>query len=237
MVIVNFKIVMGAEQAGPHWLLELAGLFDGRAAALFVVLAGAGISLMTREGRVNGDRQLAKRNRMVLWKRALFLFVVGLLYTPLWPADILHFYGIYIAIGALLVTAQNRWLWSLVLFFTLVFVLLILTFDYEKGWNWETLSYSGLWTFAGMIRNLFFNGFHPVFPWVAFLLTGMWLGRQDMSSSMNRKKLFLYGLGVAVLAESISLLLVRHFSNIRSELDQETLIALFGTKPMPPMSS
>ena len=48
MVIVNFKIVMGAEQNGPEWLVGLVGLLDGRAAATFVVLAGAGISLLSQ---------------------------------------------------------------------------------------------------------------------------------------------------------------------------------------------
>ena len=57
MVIVNYKIVMGAEKAGPHWLLDVFGLLDGRAAATFVVLAGAGISLMTQRARLAHDAQ------------------------------------------------------------------------------------------------------------------------------------------------------------------------------------
>lgn len=36
MVIVNFKITMGAEEGGPRWLRTFAALFDGRAAATFV---------------------------------------------------------------------------------------------------------------------------------------------------------------------------------------------------------
>ena len=55
MVIVNFKIVMGAEQNGPGWLVALVGLLDGRAAATFVVLAGAGLSLMSHKGRMSAD--------------------------------------------------------------------------------------------------------------------------------------------------------------------------------------
>ncbi len=30
MVIVNFKIVMGAEKAGPHWLLDVFGLLENQ---------------------------------------------------------------------------------------------------------------------------------------------------------------------------------------------------------------
>lgn len=55
MVIVNFKIVMGAEQNGPDWLVSLVGMFDGRAAATFVVLAGVGVSLTSRRGRASGE--------------------------------------------------------------------------------------------------------------------------------------------------------------------------------------
>lgn len=35
MIIVNFKIVMGAQDQGPGWLVNLIGLLDGRAAATF----------------------------------------------------------------------------------------------------------------------------------------------------------------------------------------------------------
>ena len=50
MVVVNFKIAMGAEQNDPAWLVGIVGLIDGRAAATFVVLAGVGLSLPHRWG-------------------------------------------------------------------------------------------------------------------------------------------------------------------------------------------
>ncbi len=232
MVIVNYKIVMGAEQAGPHWLLDVAGLLDGRAAATFVVLAGAGIALMTRRARREGDAQGLASHRTRLLKRALFLFVVGLCYTPLWPADILHFYGIYIAVGALVLAAPDRRLWGLAVAFMSVFVLLLFVLDYERGWDWETLSYSGFWTVKGMIRHLFYNGFHPVFPWTAFLLVGMWLGRQDLRDDRLRRRVLLTSLVVAALAEGVSWGLIQTLVPGTPDSD---LAALFGTEPMPPM--
>jgi len=48
MVVVNFKIVMGAGQNGPAWLVSSVGLLNGRAAATFVVLAGVGLWLRLR---------------------------------------------------------------------------------------------------------------------------------------------------------------------------------------------
>ncbi len=232
MVVVNFKIVMGASKAGPGWLVWLVGLFEGRAAATFVILAGVGLSLLSRRARLAGDEAGIIKNRSALLKRAFFLFVVGLLYTPIWPADILHFYGVYIAIAAFLLAASERRLWTLAFIFMAVFVVLVLLFDYEQGWDWDTLAYAGFWTPLGMMRHLFFNGFHPVFPWTAFLLVGMWLGRQDMSNPALQKRILLVGVGLVCLAELASWLLIR---TLTPGADSETIEFLFGTSPMPPM--
>lgn len=235
MIIVNFKVVMGAEQHGPHWLLTFASLFEGRAAATFVVLAGAGLSLLSYRARQNHDLIALGRNRVSLLKRALFLFVVGLLYTPLWPADILHFYGIYLTVGALVLAVSNRRLWQLAGAFTLGFVILLFTFEYEAGWDWQSLSYEGFWTPAGFVRNLFFNGFHPVFPWTAFLLIGMVLGRQDLRNLAVRRRVMVWGVGVAVVAEAVSWILVKTLSAGAGPVGVELVSDLFGTAPMPPM--
>ncbi|NDJ76822.1 MAG: DUF418 domain-containing protein [Chloroflexi bacterium] len=232
MILVNFKVVMNASEAGPDWLIWFAGLFEGRAAATFVVLAGVGLALLSRRAREAGDRESIAKNRQTLLKRAIFLLVVGLAYTPLWPADILHFYGVYLAIGAFLLMAPDRRLWRLAVVFTLVFVGLILVLDYEQAWDWDTLEYEDFWTPVGMVRHLFFNGFHPVFPWAGFLFVGMWLGRQNMTDPAFRKKVLWGGTGVMVVTESISAGLV---SALKPHGDAEAIEALFGTHPMPPM--
>src|SRR5262245_18623590 len=54
MVIVHFTSVLSYETTPPR-LLELLGLLDGRAAALFVLLAGIGVTLMTRSSVASGD--------------------------------------------------------------------------------------------------------------------------------------------------------------------------------------
>lgn len=40
MFIVNYTILTGAEGNGSRWLVTFIGLFEGRASALFVMLAG-----------------------------------------------------------------------------------------------------------------------------------------------------------------------------------------------------
>ena len=53
MVLVNFRTVMGGTEE-PAWSEFLGSLVPGRASALFVILAGVGISLMTARAR-GGD--------------------------------------------------------------------------------------------------------------------------------------------------------------------------------------
>jgi len=235
MVVVNFKVVMGASQNGPAWLVALVGLIDGRAAATFVVLAGAGLSMLSQKGRVMGDRDRLAQDRITLLKRALFLFLVGLIYTPIWSADILHFYGVYIAVAALMLSVPTRKLWGYSAALVLLFVVLFFAFNYDQGWDWRTLEYEGFWTLTGMIRHLFFNGFHPVCPWLAFILIGNVLGRMDMSDPSIRRRVLLWGTGVAVIAEGMSFILVYTLSSGASPADQEIILAIFGTEPMPPM--
>ncbi len=235
MVIVNFKVTLSADRYGTDWLVWLVGLLDGRAAATFVILAGVGISLISRRARENNDVLALSENRKTLLKRALFLFCFGLVYAPVWPADILHFYGVYLLIGAALLTASDRKLWSLSVVTALGFVVLLFFFDYDKGWDWNTLHYAGFWTFSGMVRHLFFNGFHPVLPWVAFLLAGMWLGRQDLTQTAIRRRLLTCALCAVVAAETLSHLLTAEMLTAFPEEDPADIVGLFGTAPIPPM--
>ena len=86
MVIVNFKIAMGAE-SGEGMLNLLTTALEGRAAATFVVLAGIGLGLAGLKGL---DQTIS-----VTIKRALFLLVIGLLNMTIFDADILHYYAFY----------------------------------------------------------------------------------------------------------------------------------------------
>ena len=164
MVIVNFKFVMGLEGVEAGGLGRLAGLFDGRAAATFVALAGMGVSLLSRRARQSRDPVALAQARVILLKRAAFLFVAGFLDSHLWIVDILHFYAVYLLIAAALLDAADRTLLVLAAISAVAFVPLYIFLDYEKGWDWEVFEYLGQWAPRGLIRHLFFNGFHPVFP-------------------------------------------------------------------------
>src|SRR5262245_23926632 len=77
MVAVHFSLVMAADRGGPGWLGVALGLLDGRAAATFVVLAGVGVTLISRRAVLSIDPHAIAGARKVLVLRGVFLLAVG----------------------------------------------------------------------------------------------------------------------------------------------------------------
>ena len=232
MIIVNFKVVFG--ENGLSWVKSFASLFDGKAAATFVVLAGVGLALMTNSAIKNKDQDKLKIVRRRILKRALFLFIVGISYIAIWPADILHFYGIYMAITILLLTSKERTLIATAITLIVAFPILMTFWNYETGWDFNTLDYQGFWTLKGFMRNLFFNGFHPVIPWTAFMLFGYWFGKQDLHNDKFIKKTFWISSIIFVSIQALSYLTISFLSEGNQEIAKE-LTEILGTNPMPPL--
>ncbi|MDK2124312.1 DUF418 domain-containing protein [Parachitinimonas caeni] len=230
MVIVNFKTVMHTDHQPDGGWWSLFDLVDGRAAAMFVTLAGVGISL-SAGGDGASEQSLQQARSRLLW-RALWLLVGGLAYIEIWPADILHYYGVYLCVGAMLLATPSRILLALACVVVALVPLLHTLLDYGSGWDWQALSYRGFWSVTGFVRNLFFNGFHPVFPWIGFLLIGMVLGRPAWLLPEKRRVLLTTSLLVCALTESLAL----GCRWLMGELGQPRELAdfLFSTTPMPP---
>ncbi|MEM7277029.1 MAG: DUF418 domain-containing protein [Pseudomonadota bacterium] len=222
MVIVNFKVVMGAE--GSKGLAGMiSGALEGRAAATFVVLAGIGLGLAAKRGN-------HAQTVTVTLKRALFLLVLGLLNSLIFAADILHYYAFYFLFGALLLRSTTRTLVTAIVLLNIGFLLMILALDYDRGWNWEDYSYADFWSPVGFIRNLFFNGWHPVVPWLGFLLLGFVLSRMSLEQARTQHRLILFGAIAVAVAELGRLLLTGPLNAIDTEL------GIFATtEPIPPM--
>ncbi len=222
MVFVNFKIVMGAE-GGKDWLSIATGALEGRAAATFVVLAGVGLGLSAMRGDIS-------RTVGVTVKRAIFLLVLGLVNVLIFDADILHYYAFYFLFGVLLLRLSSRGLAVSVLLIVLSSVGMLLVLDYDAGWDWTNYTYQGFWTPTGFVRNLFFNGWHPVFPWLAFLLYGIILGRSSLGEKKTQLRMIGGGVLLVAVAETASRLLQPALASIHPEL-----IYFATTAPIPPM--
>ncbi|MCI5092124.1 DUF418 domain-containing protein [Phaeodactylibacter sp.] len=231
MIIVNFKTVMVAES--DSILYQALDLFSGKAAALFVALAGVGMTLMYESAKRKNSPEKLTKVKSDLLKRALFLFVTGLSYYFIWPADILHYYGVYMTIGVLLLSASTRILQWISLLIPLGYMGLLIILDYEAGWDWSTLEYQDFFTPSGFLRHLFFNGFHPVFPWVAFLLTGIWVGRINLRDQKKRTRLWIGALLTFIVFTGLSAFLQSRTGYFPAP-EAEALNSLLGTGPMPP---
>lgn len=189
---------------------------------------------MTRRARLKKSPSLIKENRQIIWKRALFLFVLGMiLYVIGWAGDILHYYGVYLFIGSLFIAARGRMLLWLSVIVLIAAQSLQLTYDTFKGWNPKLpyMEYLDFWTFEGFFRNLMFNGYHPVLPWICFFLFGMWIGRLNLLDHKVRMKLLVIGSLAAIILECFSAFLIRLFT---SHIGIEAAQFLFNSGPILP---
>ena len=232
MIIVNFKIVFGGE--GSTWLKAFAQVFEGKAAATFVVLAGVGLALITKSAIETGNREKLSTAKKRIAKRAFLLFLIGLSYIFIWPADILHFYGVYMLIVLLLLNRSERVILFMSTLLICIYPLLMWVWDYETGWNFDSLTYLDFWTIKGFLRNLFYNGFHPVIPWAAFMLFGYWLGKQDLRNEKFVTRLGIYSLLAFIALQVFSYLLINTLSDGSAQTKTE-LTTVLGTQPMPPL--
>lgn len=217
MVIVNYTIVLQVE-SGSDVLHAVSAMLEGKAAASFVVLAGLGLAW-----------SLNNLTRIQILKRSLFLLVVGLVNNLVFPADIIHYYAFYFLFGALLIDLPVKSLIWITLAINLVFVAMLLFFDYDFGWNWETLTFHGFWTLKGFLSNLFFNGFHPVFPWLGFLLVGGILAQLHLEWVSVQKRLIFSGLIMITVAQLVAFGLERVLGHLGEEVR-----SIITTAPLPP---
>jgi uncharacterized membrane protein YeiB len=173
--------------------------------------------------------------RETLVRRGYFLFFIGYLNLTIWQGDILRIYGVSLAVAAGLIAASDRRLLAVASGFVLGFIVLFVTVDYEKNWDWSTMTYHHLWTAQGVVRNLFYDGFRSVFPWTGLLIFGIWLGRRDLTDRATNTRLLLTTVGTAILAELISWRCLGYLRAHPHGMDDDTMKALFGTESMPPL--
>lgn len=219
MIVVNFNVVMTPQVSQMND--PILNAFQGRAAALFVILAGIGLGLAARNQTwIQSLTQNAKR--------AVLLMITGLMNALVFQPDIIHYYAVYFMLGALMLPMTNRQLSAIMVTTLLISLTMIMTLDYDRGWNWQTLHYTDFWSTGGFIRNLLFNGWHPVFPWVCFLLLGIQLSRLELAHRTTQWRLLSTGVAVCVIVELLSAVL----QGLTEDTDVHMLLS---TGPIPPL--
>ncbi|PFG95630.1 putative membrane protein [Saccharopolyspora erythraea NRRL 2338] len=182
------------------WLHDLV---SGRAAALFAVLAGVSIALMSGGATpFAGARRGGSRMRIAI--RAVLLFLLGLALSTLHaPAMvILAFYGVLFLLSVPLLRLRTQALAMLAAAFAVGGPLL--SFVLRQGIEMDEMGYhptfaeftsvAGLWK---LCHGLLLTGAYPVLTWLPFLLAGMALGRLELRAVRGR--LIAIGIGLGVL--------------------------------------
>lgn len=196
MFIVNFNTVFGSH-TDHTGLSGILNLFNGNSSTLFVILAGMGVALMTN--REHYSLSEINKIKSVIMRRSWFLFALGVLFFLWWPADILHFYGGYMHFAVLLVFMPKKYYLYAAAAAIVIFHGLLPIIPYETGWNFETMLYDDFWTIEGFLRNTFYNGWNPIFPWLAYFLLGMYLGRLNWDDRKTPVRTFIVGASVYLI--------------------------------------
>lgn len=203
VVVMNYHgylvIERGDGDTGSGWAAELfdpwSGPLSTRFAATFVLVAGVGVTLMTRSAtaaleatrntsvpRESGSAPPAERVRQLRWRlvrRGVLLYTGGLVLDEIWPGTIIPFYGAMFVLAAAMFTWRTGSIAAIGLGAALA-GWAIRMWRFERGEDgvstaWLTDPDEG--SVHDYVFGIFVNGTHPLLPWLAFLCAGMVLGR------------------------------------------------------------
>ena len=186
VVVMNFHGYLilrrrTTDNAANGWLDQLFDPWDGplstRFAATFVLVAGVGITLLTR--RTLGDPIRVTQMRWRLIRRGVLLYAVGLVLDEIWLGTIIVYYGVMFVLAAGIFTWRSRWIVTLGVA-TAVGATAIRSWRFERNRNdhdTSWLSSPGEGSVRGDVFDVFVNGTHPLLPWFALLCAGIVLGR------------------------------------------------------------
>lgn len=181
---------VGPDDHGPVPPGGFAQLADGRPAALFVVLAGVGVALLSGgDAPVVGTRLVQARLRIVV--RGLLLVVLGqalmMLGTPV--AVILPTYGVFFTLGAVVLR------WPTAALLVGAGTAAVVGPVVRAAVGEDAVGILGQRTLADVLLG----HYYPAVVWAAYLLVGVAVGRCDLRSRRLRVIWAASGAGLVLL--------------------------------------
>jgi uncharacterized membrane protein len=199
-------------------------VFHGRSAALFALLAGISLALLS--GRQTALRDRPYRQAIArIGARAVLVFVLGLWLVSLGTLleVILPYYALYFLIALPLLRLPARRLALTAAVWAVAGPVLSFAVRSALGWNGPL---TGLddgevpWLEPGrLLVDLFFTGAYPAATFMPFVLAGMALGRLDLRALSIRRWMIAGGAALAVVGYGGSWLLV-HLGGMQGPLTQ-----------------
>ena len=211
---------------------ELAG---GRASALFAVLAGVSLALLSggAEPFRGGD---PVRTVLGLAARAVLIALLGLALGELETglAIILAYYGVLFLLGLPFLALRARTL--AVLAAVWVVAGPVVSHLVRPGLPERVFTSPDFGRLADpgpLLADLTFTGYYPAVPWLAYLLAGMALGRTDLRGWRVPARLAGWGAGLVVAAVALSRLCtsslsVREAIHPWAAITHDDLVAILG---------
>jgi uncharacterized protein len=202
MIVVNYTSMFEVSRFSPAWLEPVVDFLYGRAAVVFVMLAGLSISLVA--GRCVSVAELRTLRRRLI-ERSLLLLVAGMTLWRWWAADILHFYAVFIAVGIWGLTwpATKLRRWTAAVFLVSLPVCAALTTAYDFNDAFALVEDSPL-TAGWILQDYFTSPYYSILPWLGYFLAGMLLGRREPADAVFWRR--------ACLAGAVGCLAVELFS-------------------------
>lgn len=211
MVAVHIMPLQILDLDGAPAATWAATLFSGRASALFVVLAGVGLALLSGGSGGIGAPKLAGVRRSVAF-RALLVFVLGLglglLQTNV-AVILVHYAAMFLcAIPFLGMRARALGFWAAGWLVLSPFALHL-----ARPWAVDLLDPhrlgasplpGDLFTPAVFLADLFLTGHYPLLAWFGFILAGLCVGRLGLSRPPVALAIGAAGAALAVGAKALS---------------------------------
>lgn len=191
-------------------LLDIdSGILSTRFAAVFVLIAGVSVSLLTNSSRSTGDGSVVRRDRLRLARRGLLLLAAGVALEHAWAGTIIFYYGVYLIVAAGVFTLGTRWLIGIGASSAMVATVVH---------TWEAVrnasGHSTAWLHPPhpndpreWLLRVLYDHTHPVLPWLAFLCAGMVIGRHLTRFTMHSRRIAERAAGIVIALYAISALL------------------------------
>lgn len=206
------------------------GVLSTRFAAVFVLVAGVGVTLFTRAGRVAKDPALLRRDRLRLMRRGVLLYLVGYFIEWIWPGTILFYYGAFFIFASLIFASPTRRILAIGVT-TAVIAAVIAWWRVEQSFNGNFTT----WLTPARVdspHNLLIRTFvsytHPLFPWLLFFTAGIILGRHLHRLAQLRRRLIIWSSFVLAATYLINLVFVVDTPTTNTE---RLIATLLSTRP------
>jgi uncharacterized membrane protein YeiB len=238
VVVMNFHAYLnGAESmystqpsVWERMFNPLTGPLTTRFAATFVLIAGIGVSLFTQRARASKSHADIQRARIILLRRGALLYILGYFVQWIWPGTILFYYGAYFIIAAFVFAWSSRHL----IYLCVASIVAAACLSWWRasqlldGNNTRWLSPS-----PDTPRNLLIRTFvdytHPVFPWIAFFIAGIVLGRYIHQLKELRLRLMFAAILLTVATHAANFMFAPRYPGS----DRDFLLAkLLSTQPL-----